>query len=137
MICSKRPLARSILMTELIPLILAATSNAAAAGDVPTSLGGAEIQRADAQGGFLAWIQSIGGASDLTATTNRAEGDDASSFGGLGLGGAILIEESPGVVALRSTRLSHNAATGGIGGGGAEFSTDSVLTVALRNLRRA
>jgi hypothetical protein len=114
-----------------------ATSNTAAAGDAPTSVGVAGIQRADALGGFLAWILSTGGASGLTATANRAEGGDASDFGGLGLGGAIMIEESPNVVALGSTLLSDNAAigglgtgpNGGLGGGGAIFSTDSVLTL--------
>lgn len=118
-----------------------ASGNSARAGDAPAS-GGQDGggQRADGLGGFIAWILSGGSASDLTAFDNTAQGGQASAIAGLGLGGAIFIEDADGTLALDSVVLRSNTATGGasgggggdrggLGGGGGIFSTDSVITL--------
>jgi hypothetical protein len=116
-----------------------ADGNVARAGDAPSANGVAGGQRADGLGGFWALIQSSGGATRLTATGNRAEGGEAGSFGGLGLGGAIFVEDTTAPVTFDSVTIHDNTALGGnagaggseggLGGGGAIFCTDSVLTI--------
>lgn len=113
-----------------------ATQNTARGGDAPGSFGASGIQRADGLGGFLALIRSSGSATHLVATGNLAQGGVAETLGGLGLGGALFVEDSDGTVQLTSIRLHDNIALGaqattegGLGGGGAIFSTDALLSI--------
>ncbi len=114
---------------------ITATGNVARAGDAPSSVGLASGQRADGLGGFLALILGSGTQTitGLVATNNRAEGGDATQYGGLGLGGAIMIQIAP-LVEMESITLEDNVAIGGggdgsLGGGGAIIAEDVHLHI--------
>lgn len=124
---------------------IAATSNFARGGDAPARPGAdGNGQRADALGGFFALILGEGTASHVTATWNIAEGGQAATLGGLGIGGAIFLEAAVSPVSLRSLDLRHNLALGGVAGGssstggssfgGAIFATDSRVAVEASEL---
>jgi len=112
-----------------------ASDNVAKAGDAPAALGVVDGQRADALGGFFALILSRASASRVIAHGNQAIGGEASDFGGLGIGGGMMFEQSAAPVTIRDSRLYDNHAiggiatgsTGGLGGGGAIFASDSPL----------
>lgn len=121
-----------------------AETNTARGGDAPSSVGAVGAQRADGLGGFWALILASGAASGLSARANVAEGGIASGVGGLGLGGAIMVEGTPTPVSLSRVHLHGNAARGavatgpssqgGLGGGGGLFATDSVVEVSASTL---
>ncbi len=111
---------------------ITATGNMAIAGDAPMSFGNSGGQRADGLGGFWALIEGSGAASQLTAVGNRAEGGAALNEGGLGLGGAIFLQEVPWS-SLHWIDLRGNVALGdgesSLGGGGGIFVEDGSLHI--------
>jgi hypothetical protein len=114
-----------------------ASDNVAKAGDAPSALGVVDGQRADALGGFWALILSRASASRVVAHGNQAIGGEAATFAGLGIGGAMMMEQSGGTVTVRDAILYDNEAiggvgtvsTGGLGGGGAIFASDTPLSL--------
>ncbi|MBC8078151.1 MAG: fibronectin type III domain-containing protein, partial [Chloroflexales bacterium] len=114
------------------------SNNIAQGGDAPGAPGiSNDGQLADGLGGGVSIIFGSFSLTNLQITGNTAQGANAGGKAGLGLGGAMFIEQSSGTITNGS--MSNNTArggtsssangSGGSGLGGGIFATDDDLTV--------